>query len=423
MLALSRHSWPLLSLALLASLGALACGDDRGAESDEGVSSLGPTSTFGGDDSGDEASSDGESSTATTTLDTSGEGCVGDDECPEGQVCLSASDVCFAEGGCIIDDDCDDGQICQDGVCAIGGDCGGFEFSIEAVPPNLLILLDRSGSMESSVSNTDLNRWEVAVMAIAQVTGNFDDVIRFGLATYSACTGNGCSAGTTVVPIADMNAAAINNFLAATAGEGSSDGSGLNGDGKIKYLCDSGDPETSTGKSLNAQVGAAELQDSARTNAIMLITDGSESGDCVDNGINGPTAAANLLGQAIPVQTFAVGFGGANTSEINNIAQAGGTEVGYLAEQADQLEAAFDTIANAVATCTFELDQVPPDADEIYVFFDKDPEGVPNDASEGWTYDPDTNTVTFHGSACESIKGGTIVDIDIVYGCDQPPIG
>jgi hypothetical protein len=84
---------------------------------------------------------------------------------------------------------------------------------------------------------------------------------------------------------------------------------------------------------------------------------------------------------------------------------------------------ALDQIANAVATCTFELDQIPPDVAEIYVFFDKDPAGVPNDPNAGWTYDPVTNTVTFHGAACEAIKSGAVVDIDIVYGCNEPPIG
>jgi hypothetical protein len=208
-----------------------------------------------------------------------------------------------------------------------------------------------------------------------------------------------------------------------STGGGSGNGQNVDNDGLIEYLCDSGDPETSTGKSLAAQIGNPALQDPERDNSILLITDGAESGDCIDGGVNGTVAAANLFGQAIPVKTFAVGFGGANLGEINNIAAAGGTQMGYVADMAEDLELALDQIANAVATCTFELDQVPPDVAEIYVFFDKDPTGVPNEPNDGWTYDPMTNTVTFHGAACEAIKSGTIVDIDIVYGCNEPPIG
>jgi hypothetical protein len=284
-------------------------------------------------------------------------------------------------------------------------------------------MLDRSGSMSAGVPNSDLNRWEVAKQAIEQVTTSFDAQIRFGLATYSACIDGGCSAGTTVVEVADQNAAAINAFLAMTAGSGSNNGDAINGEGLIEYLCDSGDPETSTGASLQAQLGSMPLQASERDNAILLITDGAETNACIVDDINGAAAAANLFAQAIPVKTFAVGFGGANLAEIDAIAAAGGTTSGYQADQADQLSAALEQIATAVATCTFELDQVPPDVAQIYVFFDKDPAGVPNDPDDGWTYDPATNTVTFHGPACEAIKSGAVVEIDIVYGCNEPPIG
>lgn len=396
----------------------LACAKDPERPVDDGVATL----SLGTSTEGEAESESASSGVETDTLD-GADPCTLDDDCPDGEVCLPGSAECGPPGSCVIDNDCPDGQICDDGTCMIGGDCGGFVFMIEAVPPNLLIMLDRSGSMESDVPNTNLNRWEVAKLAIEQVTTSFDDKIRFGLATYSACVGNGCSAGTVVVPIADLAAAAINGFLATTVGAGSGDGQNVNNDGLIEYLCDSGDPETSTGKSLAAQLGNPALQDPERDNSILLITDGAESGECIDDGVDGTTAAMNLFGQTIPVKTFAVGFGGANLDEINNIAAAGGTQMGYVADMAEDLELALDQIANAVATCTFELDQLPPDAAEIFVFFDKDPAGVPNEPNDGWTYDPMTNTVTFHGAACEAIKSGTIVDIDIVYGCNEPPIG
>jgi hypothetical protein len=406
-------SVPLFGLTLLAS----SCADEeRPIGDDEGVSSI------DGDGDGDSSGSGESADDAMDLTEGDTQPCTSDEDCP-GQVCLPASGICADAGSCVVDDDCPDGQVCTDGACMIGGECGGFQFEIEAVPPNLMILLDRSGSMDADVPDTDLNRWEVAKMAIAQVTGNFDAQIRFGLTTYSSCMGSGCSAGTVVVPIADMNANAINGFLDMTVGVGSNNGDSVNGEGLIEYLCDSGDPETSTGKSLDALVGHPSIQDPLRDNAVLLITDGAESGDCIDNGINSTAGAANLFGQAISVRTFAVGFGGADLDEINMIAQAGGTVMGYQADQADQLEMALDQIANAVATCVFQLDQVPPDPAEIYVFFDKMLPGVPNDMTNGWSYDPINNTITFHGTSCEAIKAGTIVDIDIVYGCNEPPIG
>lgn len=102
---------------------------------------------------------------------------------------------------------------------------------------------------------------------------------------------------------------------------------------------------------------------------------------------------------------------------------AGGTDTPYFADQPADLEAALAAIAAAVSSCTFQLDEVPPSPDEIYIFFDGDPAGVPMDPVNGWTYDPATNTITFHGTACQAIQDGTVVGIDIVYGCNMPPVG
>jgi hypothetical protein len=66
---------------------------------------------------------------------------------------------------------------------------------------------------------------------------------------------------------------------------------------------------------------------------------------------------------------------------------------------------------------------VPEDLTKIYVFFDDDPAGVPLNALDGWTYDPVTNTITFHGSACAGIQLGTVTDVDVVFGCDVPVPG
>ncbi|MEM6990557.1 MAG: hypothetical protein AAF721_08675 [Myxococcota bacterium] len=301
-------------------------------------------------------------------------------------------------------------------------ECGGDEFSFNASPPNLMILLDRSGSMTGDVNGSSDNRWEVATAAIEQVTLAFSSDIRFGLAIYSSCEPGGCSAGQIVVPIADNNAAAIHGWLNTTAAAGSLDGAGVDLGGKTLILCNSGFPETSTGVSLQALVGEPSLQDPERTNAVLLLTDGGESSECTDF-INGPGGASELFGQNIPVRTFAVGMGGASEAQLGQIAIAGGTVVPYFADQAADLQMALQAIAATVAACTFTLDQVPDDLSELFVFFDGDPAGVPQDAMNGWSYDPASNTITFHGSACEAIESGATANIDIVYGCNLPPEG
>jgi len=342
--------------------------------------------------------------------DVSGIACALDEDCPAGLRCGAGSHLCLYGNACNVDGDCETGFTCSaERQCQ---DCGRTEFTATRLAPNVLILLDRSGSMENTIGGQ--TRWDITKQATETVTTAFDADIRFGLATFSACLPGGCSPGTIVVDIADGNAAAINGFLAPLLGRGSSNGAPPN------YLCDSGDPETSTGPTLHFLVGDPSIQDPARVNAILLMSDGQES-DC--GGPAGPVGAAELYGQAIPVLVYAVGFSSdADMDQINAIAAAGGTGEGYFADSPDALLTAFESIATDVMRCDYLLGEIPPDPSKIYVYFNDDPTEIPNDPADGWTYDAATNTIHFNGSYCDLLLGGSVSDIDIVYGCPGPII-
>jgi hypothetical protein len=280
----------------------------------------------------------------------------------------------------------------------------------------MMIVLDRSGTMERDVDGR--NRWEIAKEAVSVVTTAYDAQIRFGLATFSACLPGGCSPGTIVVPIADANAAAINGFLEPLLEEGSDHGT------PPRYLCSSGDPETSTGRTLLALVGEPSLQDPTRDNAVLLVTDGGESDECTSDTENGPLGAGALYAQTPSVHTYVVGFSrDVPADALTEVAVAGGTGTYYQADSADDLIEALDTIAGAVATCEFRLEGEVPDPSEIYVYFNDDPAGVGSDPADGWTYDPATGRITFHGASCDRIMSGEVDDIDVVYGCPGPVLG
>ncbi len=412
-----RPSAPCAS-ALAAILLAAACSPgsvgpvrDGGAEADAAAVDAGPSTRC--DDDGDCAGG----------LFCSGAGvcipvgsCRGSADCAVGETCGAASRECLASGTCAAVGDCPEGRSCalETGTCEIGGGCGGSEFATTRLPPNVLIVLDRSGSMDNDVGGR--TRWDVAKDAIRTVTTTFDADIRFGLATYSSCLPGGCSAGSVVVPIADANATAINDFLAPLRGEGSSNGSAP------RYLCDSGDPETSTGRTLFAFVGEPTLQDPARSNAVLLVTDGAESGSCTMGGAqDGPAGAGALYDQAVPVRTYVVGFSSdVDAGELNAVATAGGTTSYYAAGDAAALTGALDAIAADVRTCDFLLGEAPADLEQLYVYFNDDPAGIDNDPANGWTYDAATMTLTFHGTSCDQILAGTVDDIDVVFGCMGP---
>ena len=95
------------------------------------------------------------------------------------------------------------------------------------------------------------------------------------------------------------------------------------------------------------------------------------------------------------MKTYVIGLG-VNPAAIDAIAAAGGTTQSVPASNQTQLDAAFDKIADAVATCDYVLDSKPPDASKIFVYFNDDPTGIAKDATNGWSYDPVTNLSLIH---------------------------
>ena len=319
--------------------------------------------------------------------------CAAAEDCPAGQDC-SPGGLCLPAGACERDADCHSGTVCQDGTCVPGGECGESEYGMDA-PPNLLILLDRSGSMDDPIDGTP--KWEIAVDAVTATIGDWEGAIRFGLALFSNCEAGGdCAPGAVSIECADGTTDEIVAALAAAP------------------RCSS----TPIGASLDAMVGQATIQDTERRNAILLVTDGIDS--CTGDP---PAGAAALLAQGISVPTYVVGFGGeVDAGQLTATAAAGGTGDYYQADDAGGLEDALGAIAGRLVGCTYPLSGTPEDPALLYVFFNNEPDRIANDESNGWHYDAATNAVIFAGDACARIESGEVHDIDIVYGCPEPVI-
>ncbi len=71
--------------------------------------------------------------------------------------------------------------------------------------PNVLILLDKSGSMDDSISGG--RKWDIAYNAVNSILNNFSNNIRFGLALFP-WTGS-CSVGQVLVNVGDNTASQI----------------------------------------------------------------------------------------------------------------------------------------------------------------------------------------------------------------------
>ena len=375
------------------------------------IGACGPSSGMngGGDDDDGDGSGGGDAAPPTSCSNASD--CGGDqvcnpadNECASDVPCESAAQcgnggVCNEAGSCepnetggecADDNNCLEGDTCNDGHCG----CNGVAFQAMPVVPNMLIVLDRSGSMDEQ-GGTGGKKWDIARAALNQILDDHGNNVRFGLDMFAS--DNGCGAGDINVDIGPGTANAISSaFMSATA--------------------ESGTPIYSTMNALRSYGG---LKDTAHSNYVLLLTDGKEECSWSD-----PAAPVQQLRNQSPsVKTFVVGFGsGVNTAQLNDMATKGGTARAgspkyYQANNATDLSNALAAILGTVLSCTYTLDQVPEDLDELYIY--QDEVGIDRDTThtDGWDYDPATCELTFYGAACDALESGEVSDLAIVYGC------
>lgn len=158
--------------------------------------------------------------------------------------------------------------------------------------------------------------------------------------------------------------------------------------------------------------------------AILLATDGQPNcanGTSGADDMAGATAAVTAANAAgFPV--YVVGIG-PSVSNLNALAQAGGTDAYYPATSPEALGAALSSIAKVVsATCTFKANATPPDKELVYVYVDK--QLVTKNASDGWVFavsDPTSSTIELTGATCEKMLAGQSTRVEIVFGCPNVP--
>jgi len=313
---------------------------------------------------------------------------------------------------CAVDTDCGSGQTCHDGLC-LGG-CGATHVDLTYVAPNLLLVLDRSCSMKNDLTGTTTSKWQAAVDAVTHALSTYGTQVRWGATLFPDTTGDSCGQDAIPVPVADNMASTISTMLTASLDP-------------ANPLYPSGPCVTNIDTGLEQAATDPSLMDPARKSYLMLVTDGAQAKCSAGGGDTGSLGTVTDLFQNHNVATFVVGFGsGVNDTFLNSVAQAGGVPLPgspsyYQADTAADLDQAFQAIGNAVISCTYKVDPAPPDLSQTYVIFDHQTL-VPQDPTNGWSYDAATQTLTLNGSSCDALKAHTVTAMDLVFGCPTPPI-
>jgi hypothetical protein len=278
--------------------------------------------------------------------------------------------------------------------------CGGQQFTVQRVQPNVFLVVDRSGSMANAIAaGSPTKKWDDLKTAIGSLVSGFDTQIRLGMSLYNR--DGQCAPGIIDTTLAPLNGGLVMSQLGQTAPGG----------------------DTPTAATLAYVKQNGGLNDTTRQNVVVLATDGKPN--CNDTDVEGKITA--LYNATPSVKTFVIGLGSETSSNpglLNAWAVAGHTERPgvtkyYQSNSATELQSAFQTIVGGLVSCQFSLSAKPPDPSQLYVWLGG--QQVPLDAANGYSYSDGPPAVTLNGAVCDQLKADPNKTIQIVYGCPAPP--
>ncbi|HMF39214.1 MAG TPA: hypothetical protein VKQ32_00905 [Polyangia bacterium] len=312
----------------------------------------------------------------------------------------------------------------QSGSANNGGmNCATVNQPVNKLPPDILLIQDKSGSMADSADgsctqNCGMNsKWSQMTAGLMQVLTSTDMGVNWGLKWFASPNGGTCGVNQGAdVPIAAMNAARINTAIMGQ------------------------NPSSSTPTRMAVNAGAAYMMtvNDANPKFLLLATDGlpnciptNNGGTCTNNcqtsdmqgAIDAVTTAA---GMGFP--TFVVGI--ATTSDptsdatLNAMAmmggkpQANGPPYYYPVANQQDLVNALGSIVSIASTCVFTIPQPPNNStDQTHIGVQVNGTDLPQDTSHanGWDFSG-TGQVTVYGSQCNAIMAGTAT-VAIVFKC------
>ncbi len=304
---------------------------------------------------------------------------------------------------------------------SLDANCGIKTQSAKMIPPDIMLVMDRSLSMTNDVADKQCaggtgtngncganSKWQLTIPALSQVITNTDATVNWGM-FYLGDEPAQCGVATApVVPIAAMNAATITASLT---------GNLFNG-------------QTGTPTRRAIQGAVSHLTGLADQNPkfILLATDGQPN--CAtattlntDDSAGTQQAVADALAAGIP--TFVVGIGNTGAvATLNQVAiaggrpQTGGASSYYQVNDAAALSAALGTIVGQAASCTFNIGPPPDDTTVMGLGVFGDGAPITMDPANGWSFKDATMTsIVINGPTCDQVLTGKIHDVTVAFVC------
>ncbi len=286
----------------------------------------------------------------------------------------------------------------------VGPSCGAETLSFELAPPNVVLVLDKSGSMVSNRWDHDLEattpevtRWSSLHHVVQNVVEDFDHRLRLGAVLFPAVDVDN-TGGLSACRVRDTPDAlvAASNGAQVLASMPAADSTEIFG----------GTPATA---GLELAMSHLLDRDTENPNAIILVTDGAANcsagaeGGAVFSGYDEALAPTAAEAYALGIPVYVVGIDIEDTllstpvanpwERLSEVADAGGVpktpEVPfYDVFDEQELDAAIEQIANEVS-CTITLPDAVADTSRLELSLDgvSIPRVDTCEADEGWIED------------------------------------
>ena len=335
------------------------------------------------------------------------------------------------------------------------GQCGSTTVEATFKNVNMLLVIDKSGSMEDTPDGFADDKWTSIKLALDTALQEVETEINFGLLLYPLslfrpipvddCGDDCCSvpAGLDAVNVGigrgELTVPEISRALADVSPGGGTptaaalerahqyftegDGANLTGDRYVLLATDGG-PNCNTGISCGPESCTTNLdEDCDVTNCCVQLPSA-----CVDDrAVNDAIAALAADG----IHTFVVGIPGteAYAPFLDEFARTGGVPASGGAREYYAVSAmggvqglidVFSTITTQlVRSCDIELASEPPRLDEVNVAVDCTVVS-PDEPNSGWEIDTSQAPITrllLKGDLCTQVQDTGAQRVDVVYGC------
>jgi hypothetical protein len=332
--------------------------------------------------------------------------------------------------------------------------CGGTQLAAAPTAVNVLLVVDKSSSMQSTPTGFGDSKWNALRTALAAAIDATKGGVAFGLDFFpssndpsmplpTACSLPSGGSPTVSVGSSSATSAAIKKALADNSPAGATPtagaltraleyftkgaGSTLEG-ARYVLLATDGGPNCDTALTCLAASCTVNMDGicPANTNCCDPKLDPDGPSKCLDD--DATTSVVAELAKA-NVKTFVVGIPGteAYQTTLNALAVSGGATnpnapPSYFAVTATGGVKALSQVLTNITTglitsCDLQLSENPPDLEQINVVIDG--KTIPEGSTDGWSLDKTTSppTVMLKGATCQTVETTGAQQVEVTFGC------